>query len=132
MKYNILILAISVTTVVFAQDSDQIYLTHDYSNDGNGYNICEIVVHVDSSYTFKKYKVAKRKDPKLYKSSTPHISFGKIKKEGNYYIHTAYSNGKPTSNYLVSRFTNNRIILYKEHDDGYLERLENYKLIETK
>lgn len=63
----------------FVQTKDKIYVTHGYSNNDDGYNICKIVVYPDSSYTFKTYKVAKRKDRKKYKSTTPIISFGKIK-----------------------------------------------------
>jgi hypothetical protein len=111
----------------FVQSKDKTYITHGYSNDGDGYNICEIVIHQDSSYTFKKYKVVKRKDRNNYKSSTPIISFGKIKRNGAYFIHTAYKNGYPTDDYLVSRLSDHKIILYKEHDDGYLERIEVYK-----
>jgi hypothetical protein len=114
----------------FVQTKDKTYMTHGYSNDDDGYNICEIVVHPDYSYTFKTYKVAKRKDRKNYKSAIPIISFGKIKRDGSYYIHTEYKKGKPTDHYLVSKLSDKKIILYKEHDDGYLERLEVYKRIE--
>ena len=34
-----------------AQEGDKTYMTQGYSNDGDGYNICEIVVHADSTYT---------------------------------------------------------------------------------
>ena len=114
-----------------AQEGDKTYMTQGYSNDGDGYNICEIVVHADSTYTFKKYKIPKRTDRKDYRTSAPTITFGKLSKAGAYYIHTAYNDGEPTDSYLVSRLSDKKIILYKELDDGRLERLEAYKRIEN-
>jgi hypothetical protein len=75
--------------ISFAPYQYKTYVTHGHSNNGDGYNVCKILVRLDSSYAFKTHKVAKRKDRKRYKSFTPTITFENIK-----------------------------IMLNKEHDDG--------------
>jgi hypothetical protein len=112
------------------QTSDKTYLTHGYDNDGKGYNVCEIIVHSDSSYTFKSYKVSKRNERKHYKKVKPEVSYGKIEKDGEFYKHTEYKNETKTNSYWFSKFAKDKIIIYGEDKNGKLVKLNVYKRID--
>lgn len=113
--------------IATAQPEPKIYITHGYSSDGNGYNVCELFVHPNLDYTFKSYKVPSRREWKNYKMSTPIIDDGKIVKDGDYYIHTKWMNGKPTDATWISKISERKLIFFEIEDNGTSHRSSVYK-----
>ncbi|TXD84261.1 hypothetical protein ESY86_06680 [Subsaximicrobium wynnwilliamsii] len=128
-KYIILVVFVLLQIGLYAQSQDKTYLRQGYSHDGNGYNVCELIIHSDSSYTFKKYKLENRKSRTEYRNYEPETAYGIIEKVGDFYEHTKIVNDSIPDKQWISQITNKKVILFTEKANGSLKRLEAYKRI---
>ena len=131
MKNGIItILLIFLFSNVFGQKNDRIYLAHgDNFGPTYSYDITEMIIHSDSTYTSKSYSVFNKKDWETYKTKTPEISNGKITRNGEFYILTQYRNGNKTDFFWTVKISDKKLVFYYANDNGKMKKTGTYKRI---
>jgi len=115
---------------VFGQNIDRTYLAHGHNfGPAYSYDITEIIIHSDSTYTSKNYRVFNKKDWKTYKTRKPEISNGRITRNEEFYILTQYTNGHKTDFYWTVKISDKKIVYYYPNDKGKMRKTATYKRI---
>ncbi len=115
---------------VFGQTNEPIYLYHDHNYSTTySYEVSEITIHSDSSYTLKRYLMKNRKTWKTYKDFEPEISSGKIRRNGKFYTLTEYGNGNKTDIEWNVKVTKSRLIFYFNKRKDKLKKSIKYKRV---
>ena len=127
-KFYLIILMVFTLSRVVGQNTDPLYLWHDYIYD-DLYIVNTMEIHSDSTYTSKDWAFEDKKEWKSYKRMKPNVKNGRIEKKGKYFILTEYKNGKEVT--LKSRIKLNKrmLIFYYPNANGKLEAQGNYKRI---
>ena len=131
MKNRILILIlISSFSNVFGQNADRTYLRHDHNYSTTySYEVTELTIHSDSTYTLKSWSVNNKKEWKTYKKYQPEIHNGKITRNGEFYILTEYRNGNKTDFDWTVKIFDRRLNFYYLNKKGKLRKSAKYKRI---
>lgn len=127
---TITILLIFFLSNVFGQSSDRTYLRHDhnYSNIYS-YEVTEITIHSDSTYTLKSWTMNNKNEWETYKKYQPEISNGKITRNNEFYTLTEYRNGNKTDFDWTVKITDKRLNFYYPNKKGKLRKSAKYKQI---
>jgi hypothetical protein len=113
---------------VFGQTSDPTYLRHDHNYSTTySYEITEITIHSDSTYTLKSWSVNNKKEWKTYTEYKPEVSNGKITRNERFYTLTEYRNGNKTDFNWTVKITDKRLIFYYPNRNGKLRKSAKYK-----
>ncbi|WP_250434702.1 hypothetical protein [Hanstruepera flava] len=115
---------------VFGQTSDPKYLRHDHNYSTTYfYEVTEITIHSDSTYTLKSWSINNKKECKSYKEYKPEVSNGKITRNGEFLTLTEYRNGNKTDfNWTVKVFEK-RLNFYYPNKNGRLIKSAKFKRI---
>jgi hypothetical protein len=114
----------------FGQTDDRKYLRHYQSNSTTYfYGVTEIIIHSDSTYTWKSYEVNSKNEWKKYKKNKPEISVGKITQNGKFITLTEYRNGNKTDFNWTVKITNKRLNFYYPNKNEKLRKSAKYKRI---
>lgn len=125
----ILILISSISNVL-GQNSDRTYRNHDHNYSTTySYDVNEIIIHSDSTYTSKSWSVNSKKEWKTYKEYKPEISNGKITKNGNFITLTEYRNGNKTEYSWTIKICDKRLDFYYPNRNGKLRKTARFKRI---
>ncbi|WCO03527.1 hypothetical protein [Psychroserpens ponticola] len=132
MKKEILtLLLIFYFSSVFGQNSDRTYLKHNHNYSTTySYEISEITIHSDSTFTWKSWKVNNKKKWKTYQKYKPEVSNGKITQNGEFYTLTEYRNGNKTNFNWTVKISNKRLSFYHPSRNGKIKKITKYKRIE--
>ncbi len=117
-------------SIIFGQSSDRTYLGH-YHNYGTAYSygVTEIIIHSDSTYTWKSWSVNNKKEWKTYKKRKPEVSNGKITRNGKFYTLTQYRNGNKTDFNWTAKIHDKQLNFYYPKRNGKLKKSFKYKRI---
>ena len=114
----------------FGQSDDRKCLRHYQSNSATYfYGVTEIIIHSDSTYTWKSYEVNSKNEWKKYKKNKPEISVGKITQNGKFITLTEYRNGNKTDFNWTVKITNKRLNFYYPNKNEKLRKSAKYKRI---
>ena len=124
------LLLIFTVTYIFGQNNDRIYLRHNHNYSTTySYAITEIIIHSDSTFTWKSYDVKNKKEWKNYKKYKPEISIGKIIYNGEFQTLTEYINGNETEINWNVKISNKKLNFYFPDKGGKLKKSVKYKRI---
>lgn len=97
---------------IFGQSDDRTYLAHGHNlGPSYSYGITEIIIHTDSTYTWKSYNVNYKKEWETYKTQTAEIHKGKITRNGKFYTLTQFRNGSKTDFSWTVKIFDKKILL---------------------
>lgn len=132
MKYTFLILFLTLSSLnTFGQNSDRTYLRHGHNYGSTySYQVSQITIHSDSSFTWKVWIMNNKKEWKTYKEYEPEISNGKITRDGNFYKLTEYQNGNKTDFNWTIKIKERRLNFYYPNKNEKLKISARYKRIE--
>lgn len=115
---------------LFGQTSDPTYLRHDHNYSTTySYEVTEITIHSDSTYTLKSWSVNNKKEWKTYKEYKPEVSNGKITRNGEFLTLTEYRNGNKTDFNWTVKICDKRLNFYYPNKSGRLRKSAKYKRI---
>jgi hypothetical protein len=131
LKNGILtLLLIFFLSNTFGQTTDRTYLRHDHNYSTTySYEVTEITIHSDSTYTLKSWTVNNKKEWKTYKKYEPEISNGKITLNGEFYTLTEYRNGNKTDFDWIVKISDKRLNFYYPNKNEKLRKSAKYKRI---
>ena len=114
----------------FGQKSDRKYLRHYQGNSTTYfYGVTEIVIHSDSTFTWKNYEVESKRKWKTYKKNKPEIYTGKINQIGKLSTLTEYINGNETDIFWKVKISNKKLNFYYLNKNEKLKKSVKYKRI---
>ncbi len=117
----------------FGQTKAKVYLNHDHNYSTTySYEVSEITIHSDSSYTLKSWNLINKKEWKKYKSNEPEISSGKITQNAEFLTLTEYRNENRTDSNWKIKVTDKRLVFYSKNKNGKLRKTKTYKRIGIK
>ncbi|MCA0133938.1 hypothetical protein [Winogradskyella alexanderae] len=132
MKYFLLIFMLTLNlSKAFGQSSDRTYLWHGHHYGSTySYQVSQITIHSDSTYTWKVWIMNIKKEWKTYKQYVPQISKGKITRNGKFYNLTEYRNGNKTDYDWKIKIMDRRLKFYYLNIKEKLKLGAKYKRIE--
>jgi len=131
MKKRLLLWSlISISQFVIGQKNDKIYFTknHNYSTTYS-YDVTEIIIHSDSTYTRMNWSTFGKKDWKNYKKYKPELSNGKIHFNGKNYVLNEYRNGNKTDFSWNIKLTERKLIYFYYVGQGKIEKGIKFKRV---
>ena len=116
---------------IFGQTSDRTYLRHGHHYGTTySYQVSQITVHSDSTFTWKVWIMNNKKEWKTYKEFEPEISNGQITQSGKFYTLTEYRNGNKTDFNWKIKINDRRLNFYYPNKKEKLKISAKYKRIE--
>lgn len=120
---------ISVCSVL-GQTTELKYLRHDHNYSTTySYDVTEITIHSDSTYTLRTWMLNNKKEWKSYNKYKPEINSGKITKNGEFYTLFELRNGNKTDFDWTVKITDRRLNFYYPDEKGKLRISAKYKRI---
>jgi len=114
----------------FGQTVDRTYLRHGHNYGTTySYEVSEIIIHSDSTYTWSSWAMFNKKEWNEYKSYEPEISSGKITRNAEFHALTEYRNGNKSDFYWTVKITDKRLLFYYPKKKGRLEKSSVYRRI---
>ncbi|MCD2260199.1 hypothetical protein [Psychroserpens luteolus] len=112
------------------QNNDRTYLAHDHSESMlYSYAVAEIIIHSDSTYTWKTWELKNKKDWEKYNLFKPKISTGKVTQKAEFYTLTEYRNGNETDFNFTVKISDRRLTFYYPNKRNKLRKTYTYKRI---
>jgi hypothetical protein len=118
--------------IIISQNSDKVYLTRNH-NFGTtySYDVTEITIHSDSTYTRKNWSMINKKEWRDYKKYIPDMSVGKINRKGDYYQLIEYRGAVKTDFNWKVKITEKRLIYYYYNYRDKLKKGYKFKRIKN-
>ncbi len=130
MKYEILTFILVFCLAHASGQTDRTFLAHDHNYGPTySYQVSEITIHSDSTFTRKDWRTIRKREWKSYKSFEPEVSSGRIKYSGKFYVLTEYRNGNKTDYSWKVKLSDNRLFFYYLNSKEKLRRGAKYKRI---
>ena len=115
----------------FGQNSDRTYLTHGHHYGSTySYQVSQITIHSDSTFTWKVWIMNNKKEWKTYKEYEPEISNGRIIPNGKFCTLTEYRNGNKTDFSWTIKIMDRRLKFCYPSKNEKLKIGAKYKRIE--
>jgi hypothetical protein len=119
--------------MVRSQNSDKVYLSRNHHyGPVYSYDVTEITIHSDSSYTRKNWIMVNKKEWRDYKKYIPDVSVGKINRKGDYYQLTEYRDAEKTDFKWIVKITEKRLIYFYYNYKNKLKKGYKFKRIKNK
>ncbi|MGB1042030.1 MAG: hypothetical protein ACPGU6_01435 [Tenacibaculum sp.] len=134
MKEKLLIWSlIFFSQFIFCQKNNKTYLTrnHNYGTTYS-YDVTEIIIHSDSSYTRRNWNMLNKKEWKNYKEYKPELSEGKISFNGKNYVLNEYRNGNKTDFSWNIMLTEKKLIYFYFKENGGIEKGIKFRRIKRR
>lgn len=128
MKRLILIFALILPTVICAQSQNWTYLLKGTSDSNKAcYEVIELTLHEDQTFTSLTYGCGDRKEWKNYKKWRSKIVNGHTSNDGAYTILAEFRNGFKTENVWKIKVSERSVVYFGVNDKGQLKRIAKYK-----
>ncbi len=136
MKIKIITILLLTTIKSFTQSKSKTYLRHDHNYSMTySYDVSELTINSDSTFTWKTWDVRNKKEWKKYKNHYPIlIDVGKVYKKGDFHILREYINGEASDITWTVKITDRKLKIYSSFDKkkGKRETVVKYKRIKNK
>jgi hypothetical protein len=118
---------------MICQKNDKIYFTrnHNYGTTYS-YDVTEIIIHSDSTYTKRNWSMLNRKEWKDYKKYKPELSAGKISSNGKNYVLNEYRNGNKTDFNRNIILNEKKLIYFYFKENGGIDKVSKYKRVKRR
>lgn len=128
MKKIVIIAALLLPITVFCQSQNWTYLLKGTSDNNKAcYEVIELTVHDNQTFTSIRYGCGIKKDWKNYKKWQSKILNGHTSKDGEFTLLTEYRNGFKTDNSWQIKISERSVIYYDYNVKGQLKRKAKYK-----
>ena len=127
-RFLLFLLIFSLPSLLSAQSSNRTYLLKGTSEGATHcYQVVELTIHYDSTFTSIAFGCGEKKNWKNYKNWKTKIHNGKITGSGNYSILTEYRNGFKTEFSWTVKITDKNVFYYALNKNNKLKKTSKYK-----
>ncbi len=127
----LLLVVFSLPYLINAQSKNRTYLLKGTTNNAtNCFQVVELTIHDDSSFTSITFGCGEKKDwRKYYKNWKTKFQNGKTTWDGNYYKLTEYRNGFKTKISWTVKITDKSVSYYHLNKKNKLKKTVKYKRV---
>lgn len=128
MRRLIIVVLLLIPLYGVAQSQNWTYLLKGSSDSNKAcYEVIELTIHDDQTFTSIRYGCGSKKQWKNYKNWEAAITNGNISSDGLYTVLTEFKNGFKTNNLWKIKITEKAVVYYENNVKGQLKRKARYK-----